>query len=440
MRAAHIPGFLLRETKRCAEPSALYYAGLRKQSTTLTERATTQKGSIIQPLARIVALLREHWMLAASALAAGVSMLAVVPDAAYANYFDWKTIGCLFCVLAVATAFRNAGIFDRIAHTIIARIHHTRALTLTLVLITAVLSMAFTNDVALIVMLPLAGVILIRSNRTQLIPVAFSLQTIAANLCGMLTPFGNPQNIYLYSYYDLGLSEFFATMAFPFCAATAIIVITTHMMAKVRTKSTTCAPAHERDQQPQPQPCSPQRTVLYLALFALTLLAIFSLIPSIVAVIVVAGALLIADRKALAAVDYPLLVTFCCFFVFAGNMARIPALCEFLEPFMTNWGLLTSALTSQVISNVPAAVLLSHFTETWQPLLIGVNIGGAGTFVGSLASLIAIRSFSLVKHAFPRKEAGAPTTKQFLVTFGVLNMGFFVVLLALCSLAPSPVL
>lgn len=431
-----------------AASSAVYYASCRKQPTTLTKCAATQKGSIIQPLARIIALLREHWMLAASALAASASMLAVFPDAAYADYFDWKTIGCLFCVLAVATAFRNAGIFDRIAHAIIARIRHTRALTLTLVLITAALSMAFTNDVALIVMLPLAGVILIRSNRTRLIPVAFSLQAIAANLCGMLTPFGNPQNIYLYSYYDLGLSEFFVTMAFPFCAATTIIVVATLMMAKdsnevaakLGTESATRAPAHEPDQQQQPQPCSPQCTVLYVVLFALTLLAIFSLIPYIVAVIAVAGALLFADRKALASVDYPLLLTFCCFFVFAGNMARIPALCEFLEPLMTNWGLLTSALTSQAISNVPAAVLLSHFTEAWQPLLIGVNIGGAGTFVGSLASLIAIRSFSLVKHAFSRNSADTPTTKQFLVTFGVLNMGFFVVLLALCSLVPSPVL
>lgn len=385
-------------------------------------------------------LLRRHWMLAAAAFVALVSMLFVPPDEEYLGYFDWKTIGCLFCVLAVASALRNAGVFDWAARAAIARFASPRTLTMTLAFVTAVFSMAFTNDVALVIMLPLSVAALVEFGQPRLVPAVFALQALAANLCGMVTPFGNPQNIYLYSYFHVELGEFLMTMALPFALSVAGIIFATWFMTR---RSVEPVDDGEHDV-PSEDVMAPEasaaildkrRIAVYVPLFVIALLAVFRVIPFGIAVIIVIVTLLIFDRDALLKVDYPLLATFLCFFVFAGNMARIPALAQMLQPVMGQWGLLASALTSQVISNVPAAVLLSHFTDAWQPLLIGVNIGGAGTFVGSLASLIAIRHFAIARTMIPRlREPDAPDTASFLRLFGIVNGVFFVVLLVICQL------
>lgn len=393
---------------------------------------------------RLMQLLRRHWMLAAAAAVALVSMLFVPPDGAYLGYFDWKTIGCLFCVLAVASAMRNAGVFDWAARAAIARFGSPRKLAMTLVLVTAAFSMAFTNDVALVIMLPLSVAALVESGQPRLVPVVFVLQALAANLCGMVTPFGNPQNIYLYSYFHVELGEFLMTMALPFVLSVAGIVLATWFMTRRGTAEDDVVSMQSQQDASDDDVMAPatsaalldrRRLAVYVPLFAIALLAVFRVVPFGIAVIIVIVALLILDRDALLKVDYPLLVTFLCFFVFAGNMARIPLLEEALQPLMGQWGLLTSALTSQVISNVPAAVLLSHFTDAWQPLLIGVNIGGAGTFVGSLASLIAIRHFAIARTMVSRlREPDAPDTASFLRLFGTVNGAFFVVLLSICQL------
>lgn len=375
-----------------------------------------------------------------------MSMLFIPPDELYLDYFDWKTLGCLFCVLAVASAFRRAGAFEYVALSCISHIHKPLNLTLVTLLVTAIFSMAFTNDVALIIMLPLSTAMCMKLNKVYLIPLVFSLQTLTANLCGMITPFGNPQNLYLFSYYHVSLEEFFSTMAFPFVLSTLGIFVVA--VIGVRSKEAASAPedteANEKELQQtsdndQVKPLSKRarsRMTLYGFLFLLALLAVFRFISYLVAVIAIALSLAVVDRKALARVDYGLLATFLCFFVFAGNMARIPALEEWLSPLMNDWGLLVSALTSQVISNVPAAVVLSHFTNLWQPLLVGVNIGGAGTFVGSLASLITIRFFMIArKELLPQKTKDSLSTKRFIVVFGTLNMAFLIVLLVFCQLS-----
>lgn len=392
---------------------------------------------------RILQFLRIHWMPSASALAALVSMLFVPPDGTYLTYFDWKTLGCLFCVLAVATALRNAGTFDWAARAIIRRFARPQTLVMTLVLTTAIISMLFTNDVALVIMLPLTVAILVKLDRPQLMPTVFSLQALAANLCGMITPFGNPQNIYIFSYYHIGLMDFLATMAPPFVLATAAIIIVTMMMT--RGSAANQGSALESAESPVSQPeyfdsaaqqaiLDYRRLLVYVPLFIVTLLAVFRLVPTFAAVAIVVLALLVVDRRALIKVDYALLFTFLCFFVFAGNMARIPVLEEAIRPIMDSWGLITAALTSQIISNVPAAVLLSHFTDVWHPLLVGVNIGGAGTFIGSLASLIVIRHFMIARTMVPRlREPDAPSAGTFLRLFGIVNMGFFIGLLLICQ-------
>ena len=393
---------------------------------------------------RLMQLLRRHWMLAAAAFVALVSMLFVPPDEEYLGYFDWKTIGCLFCVLAVASALRNAGVFDWAARAAIARFGSPRKLAMTLVLVTAAFSMAFTNDVALVIMLPLSVAALVEFGKPRLVPAVFALQALAANLCGMVTPFGNPQNIYLYSFFHVELGEFLMTMAMPFLLSVAGIIFATWFMTRRGTAEDDGVSMQSQQGTPGEDVMAPatsavmldrRRLIVYVPLFVIALLAIFRVIPFGIAVIIVIVTLFVLDCDALLKVDYPLLATFLCFFVFAGNMARIPALAQMLQPVMGQWGLLASALTSQVISNVPAAVLLSHFTDAWQPLLIGVNIGGAGTFVGSLASLIAIRHFAIARTMIPRlREPDAPDTASFLRLFGIVNGVFFVALLVICQI------
>lgn len=394
----------------------------------------------IDPLLRFF---KKNWMFTAALVLAVASMFAVPPDAAYLDYFDWKTIGCLFCILAVASAFRRTGAFDDIARRAIERTGSIRRLVISVIAVTAVLSMAFTNDVALIIMLPLALALVMRLRRTDMIPMLFSLQTLAANLCGMITPFGNPQNIYLCSFYGIGLGDFLSTMLLPFLLSTVAILVIAFIAARDRrgndvadspkTLETGSSTPTEAAGSAGPEPrLNKGRLGVYGALFLIALLAVFSVIPFWISVIIIALALAVLDPVSLARVDYGLLATFLCFFIFAGNIARIPGLEALLAPLMDQWGLLVSSLTSQVISNVPAAVVLSHFTQDWPPLLIGVNIGGAGTFVGSLASLITIRFFLLAHREFlPTEEARTLTTKRFLGVFALMNAAFLVVLLVI---------
>lgn len=374
-------------------------------------------------------------MLVVAAVAAAASALAVPPDEAYLGYFDWKTLGCLFCVLAVASALRLMGAFDRAARAVIARFRRPGPLALALVLTTAALSCVATNDMALIMMLPLSAATLMGANLPRLVTPLFVLQSLAANLCGMIVPFGNPQNLYLYSYYGLGLGDFLAAMALPFALSTAGIVVCTWWLCG---QSNGGSDRDDTRSLAAPMPLSRRRLAIYGALVALTLLAVFRIVPVAAAVAVVAAALAALDRRALAAVDWGLLATFACFFVFAGNMARVPEVSAWLSPLMADHGLLVSAGLSQIISNVPAAVLLSHFTGAWQPLLVGVNIGGAGTLVGSLASLITLQHFTSVRKIFPRAAALPElSTGRFLVLFSVLNFAFLALLLIACGMTFS---
>ena len=370
-------------------------------------------------------------MLVVAAVAAAASALAVPPDETYLGYFDWKTLGCLFCVLAVASALRLMGAFDRAARAVIARFRRPGPLALALVLTTAALSCVATNDMALIMMLPLSAATLMGANLPRLVAPVFVLQSLAANLCGMIVPFGNPQNLYLYSYYGLGLGDFLAAMALPFALSTAGIVACTWWLCG---QSNGGSDRDDTRSLAVPMPLSRRRLAIYGALVALTLLAVFRIVPVAAAVAVVAAALAALDRRALAAVDWGLLATFACFFVFAGNMARVPEVSAWLSPLMADHGLLVSAGLSQFISNVPAAVLLSHFTGAWQPLLVGVNIGGAGTLVGSLASLITLQHFTSVRKIFPRAAALPElSTGRFLALFSVLNFAFLALLLIACG-------
>ncbi len=349
----------------------------------------------------------------AFSLAVATSVI-VLPDAKYLGYFDFKTLTCLFCTLAVVCALKNVKFFTVLATKIVKLFKNTRGAILALVYVTFIGSMLIANDMALLTFLPLGYVVLTSTGQKRLMAFTFIMQNVAANLGGMLTPFGNPQNLYLYSYFNIPTGSFMLTMLIPFIASVSLITICCLFIKK----------------QPlvlsQDSVTLPKKSVLlYLVLFALSIVIVFRIVPYVVGLIVIPLALLFLDRKALKQVDYPLLLTFVCFFIFAGNMARIGVIERFLSSLLNKNPLIVSALSCQVISNVPSTILLSKFTLNWHALLIGVNIGGCGTLISSLASLITFKEY--VKHN-PGK------TLKYVALFSAFNFGFLIILIGISLL------
>lgn len=345
------------------------------------------------------------------ALAAAITTSIFVPvDQKYLGYFDFKTLSCLFCVLAVVCALKNINFFYMLAQKIVQLCKNTRISVLVLVYITFIGSMLIANDMALLTFLPLGYFVLSETNKEKYMAFTFIMQNIAANLGGMLTPFGNPQNLYLYTKFNIDNKEFLTIMAPPFIIAIALITLCCIVFVKrepiefIKEKEKTDI----------------KRTILYFVLFALAIAIVFRSIPYWIGLIVIPVVLLFVDKKALAMVDYPLLLTFVFFFIFAGNMARIDAIKEIFSAFLEKNTLLVSAASCQFISNVPSAILLSQFTDNYRELLLGVNIGGVGTLIASLASLITFREY--VKHN-PGK------TWSYVIKFSLFNFGFLFILL-----------
>jgi Na+/H+ antiporter NhaD/arsenite permease-like protein len=365
-------------------------------------------------LTAVLGWMRKNAVLCVAIVAALTTSLIVPPDAAYLDYFDLKTLSCLFCTLAVVCALKNIRFFTILAHRIVRATGNIRTAVLALVMITFIGSMLIANDMALLTFLPLGFFILSCTGKQKLMAFTFIMQNIAANLGGMLTPFGNPQNLYLYSHFNISNSEFVAIMAPPFLLATAMIIAA--CLIFVPSEKVTVAEGEDTH-------LPACRTVLYLVLFALSIAIVFRTIPYAVGLIVIPAVLLFADRKALGQVDYPLLLTFVCFFIFAGNMARIEPVRQLFSSLLDRGVMVFSALSCQVISNVPSAILLSQFTDNYRELLLGVNIGGAGTLIASLASLITFREY--VSHNPGR--AGS-----YIVRFSAFNFTFLIVLLAFC--------
>ena len=348
-------------------------------------------------------------MLAALA-AAAVTAFFVHPDKEYLGYFDFKTLTCLFCVLAIVGALRNIRFFYILARRIVRVFKNARLCTLALVYITFIGSMLIANDMALLTFLPLGYFVLSAGHKEKHMAFTFVMQNIAANLGGMLTPFGNPQNLYLYSKFDIPTWEFVKIMAPPFGVAIALITICCLFVKP--------EPMEVPD---EPVRLPPLRTVIYLLAFALSIGIVFRGIPYWIGLIVIPILLLIMDRRALLGVDYPLLLTFVFFFIFAGNMSRIPAVSALFSGLLQKNTLVVSALSCQVISNVPSAILLSQFTLDYPALLVGVNIGGTGTLIASLASLITFREYC---YHNPDKKL------YYFGVFSAFNFGFLAVLMA----------
>jgi len=348
-------------------------------------------------------------------LLAAVTSIIVPPDSEYLDYFDFKTLTCLFTVLAVVCALRNVRFFYTMAEKIVKRFKNARLAALALVYITFIGSMLIANDMALLTFLPLGYFVLISTKTEKYMCHVFILQNIAANLGGMLTPFGNPQNLYLYSKFNIPDGKFMLTMLPPFLLAIALITVCTVVFIKPEPLS------FSGTERRMPK----LRVGIYLLLFAFSIICVFKLIPYYWALIVIPPVIFVMDRGALARVDYGLLFTFVFFFIFAGNMARIDAVRELFSALLEKNTLLFSALSCQLISNVPSAILLSQFTGNWRELLLGVNIGGCGTIISSLASLITFREYA--SHN-PGKSG------RYLLVFSAYNFAFLGIMLLFCSL------
>lgn len=355
---------------------------------------------------------KKNIVMVIAATAALVTAFIIPPDRAYVDYFDFKTLTCLFCVLAVVCALKNIRFFYILARKIVELFKTARMSVLALVYITFIGSMLIANDMALLTFLPLGFFVLNETGMKKYMAFTFIMQNIAANLGGMLTPFGNPQNLYLYSRFEIPTGEFMIIMLVPFLLSIALITL----CCLVFVKGEALTLKEEAVSLP------PMRTAVYLLLFALSIVIVFRGIPYWIGLIVIPIAIFFLDKSALKKVDYPLLLTFVFFFVFAGNMARIDGVRTAFSYLMEQSTLVYSTLSCQFISNVPSAILLSQFTTNYRELLLGVNIGGVGTLIASLASLITLREYT---------KNDPQGTKSYIIKFSLFNFEFLGILLGL---------
>ena len=339
---------------------------------------------IRQAASRLWAFARGEVVLSVAVILAVISAFFVPPNLGYLSYIDWDTLALLFSLMAVMKGFQQEGLFEYVASALLQRTATTRSMMAVLVFLPFFCSMVITNDVSLITFVPFAIAVLRLARQETLVVPLIAMQTLAANLGSMLTPMGNPQNLYLYSRSGMGFLELCGVLL-PYVVFSGICLL--GMVALRR---------------PQPVPRlqvkaslgSGKNLAWCTGGLLLCLLGIFNLVPSLAIAGIVLVVLLFRDRKLLAAVDYSLLGTFAAFFVFIGNLSAIPSFQQFLMDALEGHVVPVSVLASQVISNVPAALLLSGFTQDWEGLLIGTNLGGLGTLIASMASLISYKQLS----------------------------------------------
>lgn len=362
----------------------------------------------------LLTFIKKEAVLCAAGLLAVISAFIVPPSVAYLKYIDYRVLALLFGLMLVVAGFQSIGFFRYLGDRLLAKASCTRHLCLLLVFLCFFSSMLITNDVALLTFVPFAVMLFAMAGEAKLLIPVVVLQTIAANLGSMLTPIGNPQNLYLYSTYAFSPADFVLHML-PLSALSAGLLLLCSILLPNRPLA---APAGQNSSPAVKIPAA-GKLIAYTLLFLVCLLCVFRLISWPVMLGILVCAVFFLDKKLFRSVDYFLLLTFVCFFLFIGNMQRIPAISDLLRSLITGRELLLGALFSQCISNVPAAILLSGFTDQALPLLYGVNVGGLGTLIASLASVISYRLYSGSRNA--RKGA-------YLKVFTLYNVLFLVVL------------
>ena len=372
-------------------------------------------------------LFHKETVLCIAVVLAVISSFVVLPDKQYVDYIDFRTLAILFCLMCVMAGLQKLGLFQLIAEKLLGRVKSCNALRVILILLCFFFSMLITNDVALITFVPFTFTVLKllgdEGQRIMTIPVVV-LQTVAANLGSMLTPIGNPQNLYLYAKSGLSIGSFLLLMLPYTLISLVLLLIADFLFARFGEVGKSAGLGFIISNE---QKLNGGVKVLwvYLGMFVLCLLTVAHVVSVWITLAVVLVVQLLLDREVLKRVDYSLLLTFVGFFVFIGNMGRIPAFSNFLQQIIIGNEVITSVVASQAISNVPAALLLSGFTENYEALIIGTNLGGLGTLIASMASLISY------KYIGKESEKGVIGSKgKYLMTFTLVNICFLVVLMA----------
>jgi len=359
---------------------------------------------------KISNFIKSEVVLMVAIVLAVITCFFVPIDKEYLSYFDYRTLACLFCMLAVVAGLKSTNAFELISRKMIGLFHTRRAVIFSLVFGTFFFDMIVANDMSLITFLPLTYIVLHSTKNDKYLAFTFIMQTIAANMGGMITPYGNPQNLYLYSYYNINTVEFFSILLTQSITVAILLYICCSFIKneplKLKRNSKIIIMRKE--------------LVIYAILFLLVILSIFRIVPYLVTLLIVIITMLIVDRKRFRQVDYALIATFCVFFIFSGNIARITIIKDFISNIVVKNTLLAGIISCQFISNVPTAILLSKFTTNYRELLISVNIGSLGILISSLASLITLKEF--LKHQ-PKNFW------KYLGMFTLFNTIFLVVLL-----------
>lgn len=359
---------------------------------------------------KIVHFIKQETVLVIATMLAIVSMFVVPPSAAYMEYIDWHVLGVLLSLMIIMAGLQRTGLFDAIGGKLLSKTKDTRQLAFILVFLCFFFSMLITNDVALFTFVPFAIIMLKKCRQEKLMIPVIALQTIAANLGSMLTPIGNPQNLYLYNLSGMGMGEFIGVML-PYTIVAGILLCVAILLCckkqpiaevvlseKAQVEEVTDNINTQNLSAEQKAALEKGRNFIknnvYITLFVLSLLVVAHILPYEIVLAVILLLVFNMDRPVLKQVDYCLLLTFIAFFIFTGNMGNIQVINEALQQLVAGRELIVGVVSSQAISNVPAALLLSGFTSDYRELLIGVNIGGLGTLIASMASLISYKLFA----------------------------------------------
>ena len=368
---------------------------------------------------KIISTIRNNPILCISGLLALISCFFVLPDLQYFSYINVRVLAILFGLMLIVAALGHIGTFDVLTNKLLSKVKTYRGISLLMSLLSFFLSMFLTNDVSLVTLVPFAIMVLTPFGENRKLMFTLIIMTVAANLGSMLTPIGNPQNLYLYDNYKIALPEFLLLMI-PYSALSlAMIVALTFILIKGSDKLPPLKNTEVKK-------LSFVKLLIYFALFVLNILTVVGYVHFLISLGVTVAAMLIMDRNSFKKADYNLLATFVFFFILIGNIGRIDAITGALSGLVSSYPVPAAILSSQIISNVPAAMLLSAFTDDGKSLIIGTNLGGLGTLIASMASLITYRFHAKFSKELKEKTGGKQD--NYILNFTIINIVMLVIL------------
>ncbi len=366
----------------------------------------------------IISFIKNEVVFSIAFLLAVISAFLITPSKAYIDYIDFRTLALLLALMLVVQGFKSCGIFDAMVKLLIGFASTKRQLAFILVLLCFFTSMLITNDVALITFVPFTILILDLINDSKFSIYIIVLETVAANLGSMFTPIGNPQNLYLYSISAMNILNFLKLML-PYTLASFILLVIAIIFIKTEKLQVDTSVITSSNNKSKKEILS---LIFYIVLFFICILTVLHIIDYRIMLAIVIFVILLLNARIILNADYILLLTFIAFFIFIGNMKNIPAINALLESLVHGKECIVAILASQAVSNVPCAMLLSGFTSKYDQLIIGTNLGGLGTLIASMASLISYKFYAKMKTS---------NIKKYILVFTVVNIIFLIILLGM---------